>query len=96
LVSKSDLQQLANLQTEQRTLHLASIKLDDYKKVITVSNQEIADYYNKHKNEFKQVANVDVDYVVLTPALLPQANVAPSEAELQQLIKHLLINNRKM
>jgi len=47
LVSKSDLQQLANLQTEQRTLHLASIKLDDYKKGITVSNQEIADYYRK-------------------------------------------------
>lgn len=33
LVSQSDLHQLASLQTEQRTLHLASIKLDDYKKV---------------------------------------------------------------
>jgi peptidyl-prolyl cis-trans isomerase D len=95
LVSKSDLQQLANLQTEQRTLHLASIKLDDYKKGITVSNQEIADYYNKHKNQFKQVANVDVDYVVLTPALLPQANVAPSEAELQQAYKAFVDKQQK-
>lgn len=95
LVSKSDLQQLANLQTEQRTLHLASIKLDDYKKGITVSNQEIADYYNKHKNQFKQVANVDVDYVVLTPALLPQANVAPSEAELQQAYKAFIDKQQK-
>lgn len=43
LVSKSDLQQLANLQTEQRTLHLASIKLDDYKKGVTASTQEITD-----------------------------------------------------
>lgn len=84
LVSKSDLQQLANLQTEQRTLHLASIKLDDYKKGITATNQEITDYYNKHKNEFKQVASVDVDYVVLSPALLPQANLAVTEADLQQ------------
>ncbi|MDU2409175.1 MAG: SurA N-terminal domain-containing protein, partial [Acinetobacter junii] len=95
LVSKSDLQQLANLQTEQRTLHLASIKLDDYKKGITVSNQEIADYYNKHKNQFKQVANVDVDYVVLTPGLLPQANVAPSEAELQQAYKAFVDKQQK-
>ncbi|WP_333977608.1 SurA N-terminal domain-containing protein [Acinetobacter colistiniresistens] len=84
LVSKSDVQQLANLQTEQRTLHLASIKLDDYKKGVTASNQEITDYYNKHKNEFKQVASVDVDYVVLTPALLPKTNLAVTEADLQQ------------
>ena len=84
LVSKSDVQQLANLQTEQRTLHLASIKLDDYKKGVTASNQEITDYYNKHKAEFKQVASVDVDYVVLTPALLPKANLAVTEADLQQ------------
>ncbi|WP_343621646.1 SurA N-terminal domain-containing protein [Acinetobacter proteolyticus] len=84
LVSKSDVQQLANLQTEQRTLHLASIKLDDYKKGVTASTQEITDYYNKHKNEFKQVASVDVDYVVLTPALLPKTNLAVTEADLQQ------------
>jgi peptidyl-prolyl cis-trans isomerase D len=87
LVSQSDLQQLANLQTEQRTLHLASIKLDDYKKGLIVSNQEIADYYNKHKNEFKQVASVDVDYVVLSPSLLPQANLAVTDADLQQAYK---------
>ena len=95
LVSQSDLHQLANLQTEQRTLHLASIQLDDYKKGLTASTQEITDYYNKHKNEFKQVASVDVDYVVLTPALLPQANVAPSEAELQQAYKAFVDKQQK-
>ena len=31
LVSELDIQQIANLQTEQRTLHLSSIKLDEYK-----------------------------------------------------------------
>ena len=64
LVSQSDLQQLANLQTEQRTLHLASIKLDDYKKGITVSNQEIADYYNKHKNH-KDMEYLQVGFIAL-------------------------------
>lgn len=84
LVSKVDIQQIANLQTEQRTIHLASIKLDDYKKGIQISQQEITDYYNKHKNEFRQVASVDVDFVVLSPSNLPAANVQISDAELQQ------------
>ena len=84
LVSKVDIQQIANLQTEQRTIHLASIKLDDYKKGIQVTQQEITDYYNKHKNQFRQVASVDVDFVVLSPSNLPAANVQISDAELQQ------------
>lgn len=84
LVSKVDIQQIANLQTEQRTIHLASIKLDDYKKSIQVNQQEITDYYNKHKNQFRQVASVDVDFVVLSPSNLPAANVQISDAELQQ------------
>jgi len=84
LVSKVDIQQIANLQTEQRTIHLASIKLDDYKKGIQISQQEITDYYNKHKNQFRQVASVDVDFVVLSPSNLPAANVQISDAELQQ------------
>lgn len=84
LVSKQDLQQIANLQTEQRTLQLASINLDEYKQNVKVSSQEIADYYNKHQNKFKQVASVDVDYVVLTPAMLAQPNAAVSDAELQK------------
>ncbi|MHA3982416.1 SurA N-terminal domain-containing protein [Acinetobacter venetianus] len=95
LVSKSDLQQLANLQTEQRTLHLASIKLYDYKKGLTASNQEITDYYNKHKGEFKQVAAVDVDYVVLTPSLLPQTNLAVTDADLKQAYQAFVEKQQK-
>ncbi|MFW1646647.1 SurA N-terminal domain-containing protein [Acinetobacter nosocomialis] len=105
LVSKVDVMQIANLQTEQRTLHLASIKLDTYKTGLTASNQEATDYYNKHQNEFKQPASVDVDYVVLSPSLM--AKPAPAtDAELKQayakfvetqqknakrVVKHILI-----
>ena len=106
LVSKLDIEQIANLQTEQRALHLASIKLDDYKKNVKVTAQEVAAYYNKPQNAFKQVASVDVDYVVLTPANVAPANTQVTEAELQQayaafveaqkkdakpLVKHILI-----
>ena len=84
LISQSDIQQITNLQSERRELFLSSVKLDEYKANVKVSNQEIADYYNKHLNKFKQVASVDVDYVVLSPVTLTQPNVAVTDAELQQ------------
>ena len=84
LVSKVDMNQIANLQTEQRTLFLSSIPLDEYKKNIQVSQQDIANYYQKHKNSFKQTAHVDVDYIVLSPEQV-NAKAAPvTGAELQQ------------
>ena len=86
--------QIANLQTEQRTLHLASIKLDAYKTGLTASNQEATDYYNKHQNEFKQQASVDVDYVVLSPSMM--AKPAPAtEAELQQAYAKFVETQKK-
>lgn len=105
LVSKADINQVATLQTEQRTLHLASIKLDDYKKTVNVSNQEIANYYNQHKNNFKQIANVDVDYVVLSPSQVTtnaqvtdedlqnayKAFVEAQNKNAQRTVKHILI-----
>ncbi|OTG65079.1 SurA N-terminal domain-containing protein [Acinetobacter silvestris] len=84
LVSKLDIQQVYNLQSEQRNLFLSSIKLDDYKKDVKVTNQEVADYYKKYPNKFKQVASVDVDYVVLSPAMLTKLNTEVTEAELKQ------------
>lgn len=65
-------------------MHLASIALDDYKKNVTVSAQEIQEYYQAHSNSFKQVAQVDVDYVLVNAAQLPNTQVEVSEAELQQ------------
>ena len=84
LVSQKDLLQIANLQTEQRTLHVARMNLDEFKNKVTVTEQEIQAYYDKHSHQFKQVTNVDVDYVVLSAAQLPKTNVEITEAELQQ------------
>jgi peptidyl-prolyl cis-trans isomerase D len=105
LVSKLDIQQIANLQTEQRTVQFANVNLDEYKKNVKVSAQEIENYYKQHPAMFKQVASVDVDYVLLTPANVPAASPV-TDAELQQaytkfveaqkdnvapLVKHILI-----
>ncbi|MEG0483471.1 MAG: peptidylprolyl isomerase, partial [Acinetobacter sp.] len=95
LVSKTDIQQIANLQTEKRELFLSSVKLDEYKAGVKVTNQEIADYYNKHQNKFKQVASVDVDYVVLSPATLTQPNTAVSDEELKQAYNQFVEKQNK-
>jgi len=84
LVSKLDVQQIADLQTEQRTLHLASINLDKYKKGITVTPKEIQDYYNKHSQALKQIESVDVDFIEISPSNVATNNEAPTEVELQQ------------
>lgn len=95
LVSPVNIQQIANLQAEQRDLYLSSVKLDDYKKTVTVSNQEISDYYNKHSSKFKQLASVDVDYVVVTPAMVSQAGTAVTDAELQQAYNDFVAAQKK-
>ncbi|MEB3754175.1 SurA N-terminal domain-containing protein [Acinetobacter sp. MD2(2019)] len=87
LVSNADIEQLANIETEQRDIYLASVKLDEYKKNIQLSNQDIANYYNQHKNSFKQNASVDVDYVMLSPDMFTTAVPAATDAEIQQAYK---------
>lgn len=87
LVSKLDIEQIANLQTEQRHVHIASVNLDNYKKNVKVSDAEVAAYYEKHKTVFKQPTSVDVDYVVLSPANIQTGTVAATEAELQEAYK---------
>jgi peptidyl-prolyl cis-trans isomerase D len=94
LVSKVDIQQVAQLQTEQRQLHLASVKLDDYKKSIQVTDAELNTYYQKHQNLFKQVANVDVDYVELSPNLVTTTVEAPTAAELQQAYQEFVTEQK--
>ncbi|MFV5491371.1 SurA N-terminal domain-containing protein [Acinetobacter sp. ASP199] len=83
LVSKLEIQQIADLQTEQRHVHIASVNLENYKKNVKVTDAEIAAYYEKHKTVFKQPTSVDVDYVVLKAADMNTASVTVTNAELQ-------------
>lgn len=106
LVSKVDVQQIANLQTEQRSIQLASISLDEYKKSVKVTDAEIATYFEQHKTLFKQPTSADVDFVVLTPANIPAVSATVTDDELKQaydafvtklqsdaqpVVKHILI-----
>lgn len=84
LVSKQDVQNFVNLQSEQRELYLSSIKLDEYKKNISISDAEVADYYQKHQASFRRSSSVDVDYVILKPEMFRNTSAAISETELTQ------------
>ncbi|MEG2567111.1 MAG: peptidylprolyl isomerase, partial [Acinetobacter sp.] len=84
LVSPVEMQQIADLQTEQRHIHISSINLDSYKKDVKVTDADIAAYYEKHKTLFKQPTSVDVDYVVLKPSDIQVQSLAVTDAELQE------------
>lgn len=96
LVSKQDFSQIVNLQGEKRDLYLASVTLDSFKSAVTVTDAEISNYYNQHKAKFKQPARVDVDYVVLTPALLNQEQTAAvTDNELKVAYAQLVEKHQK-
>ncbi|EPF71960.1 SurA N-terminal domain-containing protein [Acinetobacter rudis] len=95
LVSQQDLANIINLQGEKRDLFLASVKLDSYKDAIKITDAEISAYYNKHKAQFKQPVRVDVDYVLLTPAMVNQQAVTVSEDELKLAYAQLVEKNHK-
>ncbi|HJF27802.1 MAG TPA: SurA N-terminal domain-containing protein [Acinetobacter lwoffii] len=84
LVSRVDIQQIADLQTEQRQIHIASISLESYKKDVKVTEAEVAAYYEKHKAIFTQPTTVDVDYVVLKPENIAAESLAVTDVELKQ------------
>lgn len=101
LVNEKDLQQILNLATEQRHLHVASIPFAEYLANVQVSDAEIQQYYEQHKNQLVQLAKVDVDYIVVSPEQM-KLDVTVSEDDIKQAyqqyvqnlpktVKHILI-----
>lgn len=82
LVSSKDVDGLAKIQTEKRQVWVASLPLSGFNQGIQVSNQQIADYYNKNKSSLKTVENADVEYIVLDSAVFA-AQVKITEADIQ-------------
>lgn len=95
LVSPVDLEQITNLQTEQRHVHIASVNLDQYKKDIKVTDAEIAAYYEKHKKVFKQPTSVDVDYVVVKASDVAGQDLAVTDAELHDAYNNFVAEQKK-
>lgn len=82
LVSQQDLDRLIAIQAEKRDIHVASLPLSGFAQGVSVTTQQVNDYYNKNKASLKTTENADVEYVVLDAAsFAPQVTV--SEADIQ-------------
>lgn len=82
ITSKSDIERLVQLQSEKRDVHIASLPLSAFAQGISITNQQISDYYNKNKATLKTTENADVDYIILDSASFAP-HVAVTEADIQ-------------
>ena len=88
LATKADVDRLAVIQTEKRTVHIASLPLSSFAKDISVSEKQVSDYYNKNKKQYLVPENVDLDYVILNSATLAN-QVVVTDADIQAQYKAL-------
>lgn len=91
-INPKDVQQIIQLANEERRVHLASISLAEFKKNVQVTDQEVSSYYDQHKQEFVRPAEVNVDYIVISPQQLNLTGTVTDEelnAAYQQLVKNL-------
>jgi peptidyl-prolyl cis-trans isomerase D len=82
LSSKKEIDRLAILQTEKRSVHIASLPLSSFATGTQVTAQQIAAYYNKNKAQFSLPESVDVNYTVLDRDALAGL-VQVTEADIQ-------------
>ncbi len=84
LASKADIDHLAVIQTEKRTVHIASLPLVTFAKDINIKDKQIADYYKQNKKQYMVPENVDVDYVVLNrESLANQVTITDADIQAQ-------------
>lgn len=84
LASKADVDRLAVIQTEKRTVHIASLPLSTFAKDIHISDKQVADYYSKNKQQYTVPENVDVDYVILNrDSLANQVQISDADIKAQ-------------
>lgn len=56
-----------NLQLQTRNVWLHRFNWQDFANQVTVSDNEISDYYHQHQNDLQSIAMVDLSYITLTP-----------------------------
>ncbi len=69
------------LLTEEREIKLHTIGLEDYVSKVKVTDAEAKAYWDSHQKEFELPDEIDVEYVVLSPALF--RNVEPKDDEIR-------------
>ncbi|MEX1056322.1 MAG: SurA N-terminal domain-containing protein, partial [Natronospirillum sp.] len=76
-------EQYGEYSNQQRDIEYAILQPDDYLADVTVSDDEIAQYYDLNQGDFTTAEQVSAEYVIYPRARL-EAGVEPTEDELQQ------------
>lgn len=83
LYPEAEINDLLALQLETRDVWVYRLSWEQYKDKVSVSNKEIEDYYNKHKNELNSVAMVDLAYIQLDPSKVAVDEVTEEDIQAQ-------------
>jgi len=72
LVTDKQIGYIQKLQNQQRKVGYFSLPLNQYREKIKITQQDIQDYYDKHKTEYKTPEKVSVEYIELKLADISQ------------------------
>ena len=74
-------QRVHEMMSEERVVRMATITPDEFKKLVTVTDDEALAYYDANKAAFVVPESVDIEYVTLSPANF--MDVKPNEDEVK-------------
>ena len=81
-VTESEIRDLYNFIMREGKIKYLVFDPKDYVDKVSVTNEEIKNYYNEHKNEFKEPEKIQIKYIKITPdSLAPLMNVTDKEIE---------------
>lgn len=83
LYPEAEINDLLALQLETRDVWVHRLPWEQYKDKVSVSDKEVEDYYNEHKNELNSVAMVDLAYIQLDPSKVAVEEVTEEEVQAQ-------------
>ncbi|WP_296403728.1 SurA N-terminal domain-containing protein [Psychrobacter sp.] len=83
LYPEAEINDLLALQLETRDVWVYRLPWEQFKDKVSVSDKEVADYYNEHKNAFNSKAMVDLSYIQLDPAKVAVDKVTEEDIQTQ-------------
>lgn len=86
--------QVMALQNQKRDLRYATIKSEQFAESVSVSDEEILQYYQANQSRYQNAEKVKVDYIVIDVNEIAK-NITVSEQELQEYYQSNIANYRQ-
>ena len=78
-VTEFENQSLASVSEQSRTYYYLTIPVSKYSLEVSVSDNEIFEFYQNNSNDFKTEAQLKIDYIELKPEMLADKNAISEE-----------------